>query len=141
MASFVYNFGKVGLLKGRIDLVNDTIKCMLVTSSYTPDKDADEYRSDVTSEASGTGYSAGGKALMDNTVAQENPTDMAIFDAADTSWTVTTLTARAAVLYKETGAAATDILIAYLDFGSDYSTVGEDFTIEWDAAGILTLGE
>lgn len=46
-----------------IDWLSDTIKCMLCTSTYTPNLDTHKYKSDVTNEASGTGYSAGGATL------------------------------------------------------------------------------
>ena len=41
MASFMYNRAKKELLDGTVDLVADTIKVMLVTSSYVADKDHD----------------------------------------------------------------------------------------------------
>jgi hypothetical protein len=141
MASLIYNKGKVEFLKGEIDLEDDAIKCALVTSSYTPDKDADEYFDDVTNEVSGTGYTAGGKALTNKSVNDDDVNDQAEFDADDTTWAVATITARAAVIYKDTGVASTSPLIAYIDFGEDFSTSGADFTVEWDSEGILALGE
>ncbi len=141
MANILYNKGKTEILKGGIDLLTDTIKAALVTSSYTPDKDADTFFDDVTNEVSGTGYTAGGKALANKTVTQDDTNDRAEFDADDATWTVATITARAAVVYKDTGTASTSLLIAYIDFGQDYSTLGEDFTVEWDTEGILYLGE
>ena len=142
MASLIYNKGKAEIMKGNIDLVNDTIKVMLVSSSYTPDKDNDEDRADVTNEVSGTGYSGGGKALSGGIVTQDDSNDQAAFDADDLTWTIATLSGvRGAVIYQDNGAAASDTLIAYIDLGDDYGSSSEDFTIEWDADGILTLGE
>lgn len=46
-----------------IDFDTDTIKVMLCTSTYTPDLDAHIYKSSVTNEVSGTGYTAGGATL------------------------------------------------------------------------------
>ena len=141
MENLIYNKGKTEVLKGGIDLLTDTIKVALVTSNYTPDKDVDAFFDDVTNEVSGTGYTAGGKALANKSVTQDDINDRAVFDADDVTWTVATITARAAVLYKDTGTASTSPLIAYIDFGLDYSTLGEDFTVEWDTDGILYLGE
>lgn len=153
MASLVYNKGKTEILNGGIDLLSDTIKVALVTSSYTPDKDSHDYFNDITNEVSGSGYNSGGNALtwtgiefgdpasQNNAVSQNNDNDRAEFDADDVSWNPSTITARAAVLYKSTGTPANDTLIAYVDFGDDYSSNNEDFTIEWDSAGILYLGE
>ena len=58
------------------------------------------------------------------------------FDAADTEWTTVTVTTSHAVIYDET---ATSNLIASLDFGGSQVMVGVDFTIAWNAAGIITL--
>jgi len=153
MTSLIYNKGKTEFLNGGIDLLNDTIKVALVTSSYTPDKDAHEDFGDITNEVSGSGYDTGGKALtwtppgfsggQSDAISQDNTNDRAVFDADDTIWTTATITARAAVIFKFVNDAddATNILIAYIDFGSDYMANGEDFTIEWDSEGIFYLGE
>ena len=87
------------------------------------------------------GYAAGGKALTNKSVTEDNINDRAEFDADDSTWPVATITARAAVIYKDTGVASTSPLIAYIDFGEDFSTSGADFTVEWDSDGILALGE
>ena len=139
MASLIYNKGKTEILNGGIDLLNDDIYVALVTSSYTPDKDSDDYFGDVDNEVSGAGYVA--KALANKSITQDDANDRAKFDADDAIWTTATFTARAAIIYKHTGAAATSTLIAYVDFGEDYSATAEDFTIEWDSDGILYLGD
>ncbi|MBT3239371.1 MAG: hypothetical protein HON98_02585 [Chloroflexi bacterium] len=141
MSSFVYNKAKSAILKGEINLLTDTIKVALVGSGYTADKDADEFFDDISNEVSGTGYTAGGKVLSNKGITVEDANDLASFDADDPTWTVSTVTARAAVLYKDTGLASTSPLIAYIDFGQDFSKAGADFTIQWDSAGIFYLGE
>ena len=95
----------------------------------------------VTAEVSGTGYTAGGKTLTTKTITQDNPNDRAVFDADDSVWTLLTTTTNAAVIYKDSGSPATSPLLAYIEFDQEYSPAGVDFTIEWDAAGIFTLGE
>jgi hypothetical protein len=42
--------------------------------------------------------------------------------------------------YKSTGGTATSPLICYIDFGSDKVSSAGNFTITWDAEGILNLG-
>jgi hypothetical protein len=121
-----------------IDLDSDTLKVMLCTSSYTPSQSTHQYKSSVTNEVTGTGYTAGGATLGSVTVA----TSSLVFtlDAADTSWTTSTITARYAVIYDSTPATdATRPLIGYADFGADVSTTAGTFTITWDAAGICTV--
>jgi len=139
MADVIYNSFKRRLMQKDIDLVNDTIKVMLVTSAYAPDADLHEFKSGVTGEASGAGYTAGGAALANKAVSQDNADDEGVFDADDVTWAASTITARGAVLYKDTGVAGTSPLIAYFDFGSDKATEGTDFTIQWNAEGILNV--
>lgn len=140
MADVVYNGFKKHIMDGTIDLDTDTIKVALVTSSYTPDVDNHVYWSDVTNEVTGTGYTAGGATLANPSVTQDNTNDKGVFDADDVTWSSSTITARGAVLYKDTGSASTSPLICYFDFGSDKSSSNGDFTIQWSADGIISLG-
>jgi hypothetical protein len=113
---------------------------MLVTSTYTPNIDTHTRRSDVTNEVTGTGYTAGGTALVSPTLTQNNTNDRADFDAADPSWSTSTITARGAVIYKARGGASTaDELVCYLDFGADIVSTAGTFTIAFDPLGILSL--
>lgn len=146
MASVVYNAFKAQQLGGRgagtdetpIDLTTDTIKIALVTSSYTPDIDTHDYFDDVTNEVSGTGYTTGGETLT-VTSSVDTTNDKGKFDATDVTWSSSTITARGAVIYKDTGTAATSPLICYLDFTEDKSSTSGDFTITFNAEGIINL--
>lgn len=139
MADVIFNNFKKLIMNGGIDLDTDTIKVALVTSSYTPDQDVHDFFDDVTNEVSGTGYTAGGATLGSAAVTADNTDNEGVFDAADTSWTTATITARAAVLYKSTGTASTSALIAYIDFGADKTSTAGTFTITWNSEGILNL--
>jgi len=127
-------------MNGSIDLDTDTIKVMLVTSSYTPNQDTHEFKSDVTNEVTGTGYTAGGATLSNKSVTQDNTDDEGVFDADDVTWSNSTITARGAVLYKSTGNDATSPLICYFDFGENKSSSNGDFSIQWNSEGIINLG-
>jgi len=139
MASGIYNRFKANLMNKIVDLEDDTIKVMLLDSGYTfaathnviGDVSGDEI-ADTTSN--GNGYTTGGKTLAGKAVTQAATTK---FDGTDSAWTVATITARYAVLYDDT--VGTDDLIACFDFGTDKSSVAGTFTIQWAAAGILTL--
>lgn len=139
MADAKYNRGKKEFFDGNIDLVTDDIKVALVTSTYTPNIDTHEYFDDITNEVVGTGYTAGGASLTTKSVTKDDTNDLAYYDADDVTWSSSTITARGAVLYKNTGTASTSALIAYFDFGSDQSSSSGNFTIQWAAAGIITL--
>jgi hypothetical protein len=144
MSSFAYNGFKKNSMKGVIgDLssAGTTVKVALVTSTYVAaaDKDAHEFFSSVTNEVSGSGYTAGGAALANKAVTQVDASDLAKFDADDVTWANATVTARGAVVYKDTGTAATSPLICLIDFTTDKSSSNGNFTIQWDAGGIVTL--
>ena len=130
----------LSLANKEINLGADTFKVMLCTSSYVPDQDTHRYKSDVTNEITGTGYTAGGATLGSVTVGYTAGTNTLKFDAADSAWSGSTLTARYAVVYDATpGTDATRPLICYGDFGADVSTTSGTFTVTWDSAGIATL--
>jgi hypothetical protein len=126
-------------LNKEIDYDTDTIKVMLCTSTYTPDQDAHIYKSSVTNEVTGTGYTAGGITLASKTITYTGATNIITLDAADVTWATSTITARYAVIYDDTGTAGTSALIAYVDFGADVVSSGGNFTITWDATGICTV--
>lgn len=128
------------LANKEIDLDTDTLKVMLCTSAYTPDQDAHQYKSSVTNEVSGTGYTAGGATLAGVTVTYTGATNTLTLDAADPSWASSTITARTAVIYDSTPATdASRPLIAYLQSDVDISSSGGAFTITFDANGIATI--
>lgn len=119
---------------GSIDLDTDTIKVMLCTSAYTPAA-AHDFKDDITNEITGTGYTAGGATLANKDVTLDG--NEGKFDSDDVIWTSSTLTARYAVIYKDTGVAATSPLIAVWDFVQDKTSNNSDFKITWDTSGIL----
>lgn len=139
MASKAYGqfIGKA--LNKEIDWDTDDIKVMLVSSSYSPNQDTHDYLDDViANEVSGTGYTAGGVSLTGKTNTYDAASNTIILDAADVTWANSTVTARYAVLYNNTGASnAAKPLIAYVDFVSDQSSTAGNFTITWDPAGIV----
>ena len=136
----LYNNGKKNLMNGSIDLDTDTIKVALFTSSYTPNIDTDNDFADISAnEISGTGYTAGGATLANKSVTADTTDDEGVFDADDVTWSTATITARYAVVYKSTGTPANDLLICYVDFGSNQSSSASDFTIQWNAEGIVNI--
>lgn len=120
-----------------IDFDTNTIKVMLTTSSYTPNQDTHSDKADVTNEISGTGYTAGGATLGSKAV--NLSANVLSLDAADTTWTSASFTARRAVVYDDSGATdANKALLCWVDFGQDEIVSSGTFTIAWNAAGILT---
>ena len=117
----------------------DTIKVMLVDNTYTPNQDTHDFKNDIIGEVVGTGYAAGGAVLGSKSSSYNSGTNTWTFDAGDTVWPGSTLTARYAILYKDTGVASTSPLIGYVDFGIDVPSTGGPFTITWDSSGIITI--
>jgi len=116
-----------------------SVKVMLLTSTAAPDQDTWIYKSSVTNEITGTGYTAGGQAIASPTATYTAAGNISTFDAADTVWSGSTLTARYAVIYYDTGTAATSPIIGIINFGADVSSTAANFTITWNASGIFTF--
>lgn len=133
MASLIYNKFLDNVVRGSFNFASDTFKVMLVTSSYTPNKDTHEDRADVTNEVSGTGYTTGGTATTP-TITLDTSNDRVDLTFSNVSWASATITARAAVIYKSTGTASTDLLVAYVDFGSDVSSTNAAFAVTFSSA-------
>lgn len=123
MASLLFNSAPDDLVRGNINFSTDAFKVMLVGASFTPDKDAHTKRSDVTNEVSGSGYTAGGVAVVP-TIAKDLANDrVTITFPAVSLPTVVLSGVRQAVYYKSRGGAASaDELVGVADFGVDFST-------------------
>ncbi|MGW3545910.1 hypothetical protein ACWDNI_35960 [Nocardia niigatensis] len=144
MATFTGKFYSqffTSLLNKEIDFDTDNIKIMLLGNGYTFDQDAHRYKSSITNEVSGTGYTAGGQTLTSVTVSYDSATNTIKLDAADPSWTGSTISGvRKAAIYDSTpGTDATRPLIVYLESDADLSTTSGTLSITFDAAGIATM--
>jgi hypothetical protein len=141
MASKLYGQFISQALNKEIDWDTDTIKVALLTNAYTPDQDAHNYFDDVVAnEVTGTGYTSTGISLTNKTNTYSSGTNTIVLDADDVTWSSSTITARYAVVYDATPSTnATRPLIGYVDFGSDQSSSNGNFTITWDATGIVRV--
>lgn len=129
MPSLIYNRGLELWARGSIDFDTDTFRVLLTTSAYTEDKDAHDFRNDVTNEITGTGYTAGGNTVT-VTVTLDTVNDRVDISLGGTTWPTSTITARKAVYYKSRGGASSaDELVAVNDFGSDVISTGGTFTL------------
>ena len=129
------------------DLAADTIKIALYTSSATLGKSTTNYSTNPgggsNTEVSSSGYTAGGKALVNSGVKMSS--SVAITNFANLSFTGVTLTARGALIYNTTtdGGSSTTDAVCVLDFGGDKTATAGTFTIQFPAfttsAAILRL--
>ena len=136
MANALVNTFKKKLMDNDIDLAADTLKLMLLTSSHSPDIDAEEFIDDVSAnEVSGTGYTSGGETLANKSTTVDDTNDRAYLDADDVTWANATITARYAYLYKDTGTPSTSPIIGYYDYDSDKTSTAGTFTHSFAAGG------
>lgn len=138
----VYGKAVTHLDVGDIDWASDTIKIALVTSSYSPNQGTDEFFSAATANQIGAsgGYSAGGFTLTGCTKTYDSATreDRFIADPLNVAALTPTAAFRYGIIYDSTpGSAATDPLIAYVNFGADQDPAGLPFAIQWAATGVF----
>lgn len=144
MASLVTNRGMYSILSGAVDLTNDTIKVMLLDSSFTPAATYD-YVSEISSdELSGTGYTGGfsgsGRKTLASKTFTENETDgVAVFDAADSSWSsINAGVASCAAIIKEVTTDADSLVLGFVEF-TNRTTNGGTITLAWSSNGIFRI--
>lgn len=132
MANAMYTKGRAAFLDGQISWANDTIRAMLLTSAYTVNLGTHQYLSDVAgqmvaSAALTTKTSTGGAAGA----------DPAVFTAVLAALGVGTQ----AIVYKDTGTAATSRLICHHDTitGFPVTPNGGDIRIDWYNGVVFTL--
>lgn len=137
----IYNNFKHQVMEGEFDLLNDTVKVILVTA-HSPDIDADTVLTDASGDeyGAGSGYTVGGETLGSKAVTLDAGNDRGVFDGADMTWSslgpLSPTTPSHAVMYDDTH--ASDLLIAYWELGTT-ATNGGDYTLEWGATGIILL--
>ena len=129
----ICNSFKKQLLGGEhdFDTSSDTYKLAMFTSQATLGASTTNYA--TANEVSSSGYTAGGKALVNQGVKVSS--GVAITDFADLSFTGVTLTARGALIYNTTtdGGTNTTDAVAVLDFGGDKTATAGTFTIQFPA--------
>lgn len=127
----------------QMDLLSDTLKMTLHTSSYTPDIDADEAFATATNELStANGYTANGVTLTTKTMSYNATGNVTTFSCDDISWTASggSLVFRYAVLHDDSIGTGPPIkpLIGYIDCGAQTITTGNTFTLDVTASGLFT---
>jgi len=131
MASVIYDSFIADVFAGTCTTAS-SYKGMLVTSSYTEDRGAHSKRSSVTNEvAASGGYTAGGVALS-LTASLNTTTHILTLTIPTATWTSSTITARKLIVYRTTGTAANDNLVACIDNGTDL--VSNSSTMTWNAS-------
>lgn len=142
MANILFDEYKEALLAGGIDLsstahaTQNRVYCALLTSAYTPDS-TDDHSTIIAAEVSSANYTAGGEVIATPVVDLSGSN--AYFDGDDSEWSNVTFSARYAYLYHSVATLGTKTPIALIDFGQTYAVDSADFTIAWNAVGILLM--
>lgn len=113
-----------------INVLTATLKILLLTSAYTPNRATHVFQTDLTNEVTGSNYSAGGATLANVTAAIVS--NLLHVDADNVQWAQHAsgfANARTAALVAWSGVAATSPLIAYLPFAGDVGNVNGPLTI------------
>lgn len=132
MASFNFDGFARALAKGDIDFDTLSLKVMLVTAA--PNRATMTNRSDITSEVTGTGYTAGGISQPFTLEALDTTNHRQAITLADitSGWTGATFTGVVGcVIYKNSGSAATDTLFTYVEFSSVTQPTAGTFSIDY----------
>jgi len=109
-----------------------TVTCKAMLVSAVPSQanlDAWEFRSDVTTEITGTGYTAGGKSqpFTVSAIDTTNNRQEIAYTSMVNAWTGATFNTVGAIIYIDTGLASTDNLLHFLDFGGTKSPAADPF--------------
>lgn len=136
MANALYDLAKEEMISGSLDFTeagSQDYTCVLVSSTYTFSAAHEDYveLSGVIAEADAN--------LSSKTVTG------GVFDAGNATFTAVASgsTIDAVIIFLNTGTAADDRLIAYIDTDSggpiSQATNDGDITVTWDASGIFAL--
>ena len=146
MASFNFTNLARHLAKADIDFDTATFKVLLVssvptTTDTTGNQDAWDARSSVSNEITGTGYSAGGiaQAFTLNALTLVGGKQTITWTNITNGWTTATFSAVGAIIYLNSGSAATDYLLHFVDFGGTVTCTAGNFSITYSTTFDITV--
>jgi hypothetical protein len=118
------NHFKYQLAKKLVDLSADTIKIILMNTTFAFNKDTHATLANVTADqlATNYGYTQDNKELANKVVTEDDTNDKCSMTCDDVTWTASggSIGATgAAILYDDT--TADDTVIGCIDFGTDYT--------------------
>jgi hypothetical protein len=132
---YIYNQFLNTIANQEINLDGDDLRVMLVSSSYSPSREAHKYKDNVDGEITGAGYTTGGETLTNVTYVLNDK--IATLKADNPKWTALNISnIRYAVIYDNTPS-TNKPLIAYVDFGETLSLINAELEIVWNSDGII----
>jgi hypothetical protein len=132
MATYASNRFKYELLNGGVTGASDVFKIILMQSGFTFNRVSHNTYADVSASelSTASGYTIGGLTLANVAISQNDTSNKGQMTWDNASWTAAggNVTARGAIIFDDTH--ASDIVVGYIDFGSDQTTLdGGVFTI------------
>jgi hypothetical protein len=143
VAAKLYGKSMEHFVKGEIAFLTDACKVMLMVSAYAFNQDLHNSRADVVANevATGAGYTARGATLVTKSVTYDATLNRTRLFSDPTFWTPPagqSLTARHAIIYKDSSTDASSWLMGYIDLGVSVTATGSPLTLSWDVTdGLL----
>lgn len=126
VSNFIYGKAKEALLNGQFNVSSDTLKVLLVTQSYVPNQNVDQFVSNISNSY-----------IKVRTGALSGVTStLGVLDASNLTYpNYDGASFHALVIYKDTGSDNTSRLLAYIDSATGIPFLGinetTDITINW----------
>lgn len=116
-----------------IDFDAGGLKAMLVGAGYTPNYATDTFKSSVTSEVTGTNYTARGATLANVVASQTGGTVSITADSITWLQSASGFTGAVGIIvYNDTGVDSTSRLITYTPFATAATNTTGDVVINWN---------
>lgn len=125
MANAIFTKGKEKILSGQINFSTDSLKAVIVSSAYAPSLSTHEFLDSASASVLGSAVTLTGKSVAGGVFNADDINIQAVAAGA---------TAKAVVVFKDSGDPATSPLLLYIDQvgGFPAATNGGDITIQWD---------
>ncbi len=138
LTSTISNHAKYQLANKQIDLAADSLKVILMDSTFVFDKDTHATLADVTADqlATGNGYTQNSIVLANGVLVEDDTNDAAVFTCDDVSFAASggdIGPTGAYIIYDDT--TSDDTIIACVDFGTDY-TIADGSNLQLQAIKI-----
>jgi len=132
----VSNHFKYQLGAKKVDLLNDTFKCALMSGEYAFDKDTDATYSDISGGEinGGGGYTTGGNTLTVSSYTEDDSNDKAMVSFNDVTFTGSGTSGfsgeiGSAIVYDSS--TDDDTVLGFINFGQNYTVdSAQDFKIK-----------
>lgn len=130
--STLYQSFVADALLGRIDVIEDTYRALLVTDAYRPDATKHRRRSDVLEYEvpAAHGYKTGGVPI--SVTLTEGEDGGVALTMGPAIWKKATITASGCIVYKSRGGDASgDELVMHCGFGKETSSTNAEFGVDF----------